>query len=112
MTPPQIDALLARLVFGWDQVVHEDGGCWVMKDGTVIGASLPLFTGGWGGMQMVVEEMSDRGFVFVLTVGPEAAVASFFNPADFGQLKVEKKHDEAPLAVAVAALKALGEEVE
>lgn len=90
----------------------------LLKDEPIFGGhfaicldAVPNFCGTWKGMQLVVEAMSAQGWDGTIAMGRGEFVASFWPSR--GAISEEKRAgaSSAPLAVALAALQALGVEV-
>lgn len=111
----RLDALVAEKVMGWSFQTLRTGDYWVRSNGDrTIWAGHWAPTTSWDHAGQVVERMRELEFGFELhrwnTEGMRHPYEAKFYPDAFGEFVAEA--DSAPLAIVLAALRALGAEAE
>lgn len=105
-----LDAVLAERLFGWTTRDHPLFP-WIQPVTGIAFSAPPAISTSWEGMGLVLEAMKARGWDYEVRSIPAASVATRahceFHRA-FGEFS-DRSADSLPMAVALAALTALGE---
>ncbi len=99
----EIDSLIAEKIFGW-KLDDESALVWLLPDGSRRGA-LPHYSTDIADAWQVIEHMNDRGWSPTVFCEFQWWIANFFTDIAGS---FEASAETAPLAICLAALRAMG----